>query len=188
MSGALFASVVLKQSDDRTRHKYLLPKTNPAPVLVKHGTEQRGKGIPMEEEEQTVPNELNLGISELDDQHQAFFLHMVGLRRALTDGMGGRDKLMKTLRFLEEWVNDHFQAEERIMRTHNYPGILVHRLEHEKFAKVVAEFSKKAYDLDARGEVTSFLAVEIEHKFENWLVEHIKKMDAKMAEFVKGRS
>ncbi|MDH4163580.1 MAG: bacteriohemerythrin [Nitrospirota bacterium] len=142
----------------------------------------------MEDEEQRVLNELNLGISELDDQHQAFFLHMVGLRRALIDGMGGRDKLMKTLRFLQGWVQDHFQAEERLMRTHNYPGILVHRLEHEKFAKVVAEFSAKARDLDERGEVTSFLAVEVEHKLENWLTGHIKKMDLKMAEFVKGSS
>lgn len=142
----------------------------------------------MKDDVEPVPNELNLGISELDDQHQAFFLHMVGLRRALTDGMGGRDKLMKTLRFLEGWVHDHFQAEERLMRTHNYPGILVHRLEHEKFVKVVAEFSRKAHELDARGEVTSFLGVEIEHNLENWLTEHIKKMDVRMAEFVKGSS
>src|SRR5574340_727677 len=142
----------------------------------------------MADDEQPVPNELNLGISELDDQHQAFFLHLVGLRRALTDGTGVRDKLMKTLRFLEEWVRDHFQAEERLMRSHAYPGILVHRLEHEKFAKVIAEFSKKARALDERGEVTPFLAVEIEHKLENWLAEHIRKMDVKMAEFVKGSS
>ncbi|MBS1243069.1 MAG: hypothetical protein H6R44_824, partial [Nitrospirae bacterium] len=65
---------------------------------------------------QEILNDLNLGISELDDQHQAFFLHMVGLRRALVDGAGGREKLMKTLRFLDSFMEDHFGTEEKYMR------------------------------------------------------------------------
>jgi len=138
----------------------------------------------MENADEAVPNELNLGISELDDHHQAFFLQVAGLRIALIDGAGGRDKLMKTLRFLDRFIEEHFQAEERLMRLHNYPGILIHRLEHEKFGRTVAEFRQKALDLDARGEVMSFLAIEIEHKLENWLSEHIRKMDKKMAEFL----
>lgn len=132
-------------------------------------------------------NELNLGISELDDQHQAFYLHVVGLRRALTDGVGGRDKLMKTLRYLDIFVAEHFGAEERYMRLHNYPGILVHRAEHETFAKSVAAFKKKALDLEARGEVTGFLAVEIEHHLEKWMTDHILKLDRKMADFIRER-
>jgi len=141
----------------------------------------------MEEQDQGMPNELNLGIMELDDQHQAFFLNMVGLRKALTEGSGGRDKLMKTLRYLDTFVDRHFRAEEEYMRRHNYPGILVHRLDHEKFAKAVAEFKKTAMDLDARGEVLSFLAVEIEHRLEKWLEGHIRTMDRKMADYLRER-
>ena len=92
-----------------------------------------------------ILNDLNLGISELDDQHQAFFLHMVGLRRAVIEGSGGRDKLMKTLRFLDTFIDEHFRAEEGYMRRHNYPSILVHRAEHEAFAKEIAEFKKKSW-------------------------------------------
>jgi hemerythrin-like metal-binding protein len=83
---------------------------------------------------QEMPNDLNLGIGELDDQHQVFFLHVVGLRRPLIDGTGGRDRPIKTSRFLDTFVEEYFAAEERYMRRHNYPGILVHRLDHEKFA------------------------------------------------------
>jgi hemerythrin len=133
------------------------------------------------------PNDLHLGIGELDDQHQAFFLHMVGLRKALIDGTGGRDKLMKTLRFLDTFVDDHFAAEERYMRLYNYPGILVHRLDHETFARTIAELKKKALDLDARGDVMSFLAVEIEHRLEKWLEGHIRTMDRKMADYLRER-
>jgi len=142
-------------------------------------------GVDLETEK--VLNELNLGISELDDQHQAFFLHMVGLRRALIDGAGGRDKLMTTLRFLDTFIDGHFRAEEGYMRRHNYPGILVHRSEHEVFAKTVAEFKKKALDLEQRREVLSFLAVEVERRLERWLAEHIRVHDRKMAEFLAER-
>jgi hemerythrin len=141
----------------------------------------------MEDHDQEFPNDLNLGIGELDDQHQAFFMNMVGLRRALTEGLGGRDKLMKTLRYLDTFIDEHFRAEEEFMRRHNYPGILVHRLDHEKFAKTVAEFKKKALDLDARGEVLSFLALEIEHGLEKWLEDHIRKLDRKMADYLRER-
>lgn len=134
-----------------------------------------------------IPNVLNLGIGELDDQHQAFFLHMVGLRKALTEGTGGRDRLLKTLRYLDTFIDEHFRAEENYMRRHNYPGILLHEKEHEAFAKAVGDFKKKALDLDARGEVLSFLAVEIEHRLEKWLTDHILKLDRKMAEYLRER-
>lgn len=137
--------------------------------------------------DQEFPNDLNLGIGELDDQHQAFFLHTVALRKALQEGAGGRDKLMKTLRYLDTFIDEHFAAEERFMRNHNYPGILIHRAEHDVFAKTIAEFKKKAMDLDARGEVLSFLAVEIEHRLEKWMADHILKLDRKMADYLKER-
>ena len=137
--------------------------------------------------DETLLNELNLGISELDDQHQAFFLHMVGLRRALIEGSGGREKLMKTLRFLDTFTEEHFSAEEKYMRRYNYPGILVHKAEHDAFAKIIAEFKKKTSDLDARGEATSFLAVEITRRLEKWLEEHIRTIDRKMADYLRKR-
>lgn len=143
-------------------------------------------GIDLEAEK--ILNELNLGISELDDQHQAFFLNMVALRRALTEGVGGRDRLMQTLRYLDTFIDEHFRAEENYMRLHNYPGILIHRAEHDAFAKTIAEFKKKAMDLEARGEVLSFLAVEIEHRLEKWLTEHILVHDRKMADYLAERA
>jgi len=138
--------------------------------------------------DEALLNELNLGIGELDDQHQAFFMHTVGLRRALIEGVGGRDKLMKTLRYLDTFIEEHFSAEERYMRLHNYPGILIHRAEHEAFAKAIAEFKKKALDLDARGEVLSFLAIEVEHRLEKWLTDHIRTLDRKMADYLSERT
>jgi hemerythrin len=134
--------------------------------------------------DEAILNELNLGISELDDQNQAFLMHVVGLRKALTEGFGGRDKLMKTLRFLDTFIDDRFQAEENSMRRHHYPGILVHRADHDVFAKNVADFKKKALDYEQRGEVVTFLAVEVTHLLERWLTEHIRVHDRKMADYL----
>lgn len=134
--------------------------------------------------DQEHSNELNLGIGELDDQHQAFFLHVVGLRRALIEGSGGREKLMKTLRFLDTFIDEHFSAEEKYMRRYNYPGILLHKTEHQTFIRSVAEFKQTFLDLDARGEVTSFLTIEVMRRLEHWLTEHIRMVDRKMAEYL----
>ena len=70
------------------------------------------------------------------------------------------------------------------MRRYNYPGILVHKTEHQSFIRSVADFKKTALDLDARGEVTSFLTIEVMRRLEQWLTEHIRTIDRKMAEYL----
>jgi hemerythrin len=136
------------------------------------------------DQNQEIPNDMNLGIRDLDDQHEAFFLHVVGLRRALIEGSGGREKLMKTLRFLDTFIEEHFSAEEQYMRRYNYPGILIHKTQHQAFIRSVAEFKRAALDLDARGEVTSFLTIEVMRHLESWLTEHIRTIDRKMSVFL----
>ena len=136
---------------------------------------------------QEIPNDLNLGIGELDDQHQTFFLHVVGLRRALIKGSGGREKLMKMLRFLDAFIEEHFSAEEKYMRRYNYPGILLHKTEHQAFIRSVAEFKQTALDLDARGEAASFLTIEVMRHLEQWHTDHIRMMDRKMADYLHER-
>jgi len=49
-----------------------------------------------------------------------------------------------------------------------------------KFAKTVAEFKKKAMDLDGGG--ISLLAVEIQRRLEKQLKDPIRMMDRKMAD------
>ena len=137
--------------------------------------------------ERVFPKDLILGIAELDDQHRAFFVHREALRKALAGGVGARDTLMATLRYLDTFVNVHFLAEEQYMRLHNYPGVLLHRTEHEVFAKAIIDLKNKALDLEARGEVTSFLAVEIEHRLETWFTDHVLGTDLKMVDYLRAR-
>lgn len=128
--------------------------------------------------------ELTTGIADIDDQHREFLGHLKSLRDALSYGIGGRDRLMRTFRYLDEFVTYHFQTEEKYMRLHNYPGILLHEKEHASFSRRYEQLKKKTLDLEARSEITSFIAIEVQHDLEDWLTDHILKVDRKLGEFL----
>jgi hemerythrin len=130
---------------------------------------------------------LTIGINIIDEQHGEFLTHLKGLRDALSGGVGSRDRLMRTLRYLDEYMEHHFGTEERYMRLYHYPGILLHQREHTAFRQRYEAFKQKVLDHDARGELTAFLAVEVERDLEAWLADHILKIDRKMGDFLSER-
>ncbi len=130
--------------------------------------------------------DLSIGIELLDSQHKELFQHISALRASLRAGTS-RDALFKTLRFLEEYVVVHFDAEAHYMRRFDYPGIIEHEAEHEKFVKALADFKKELQALESRGEITSFLGIEIERKLSGWLADHIGNIDRKMGAFLAER-
>jgi hemerythrin len=132
-------------------------------------------------------NSLKIGVEEIDAQHREFFRNLAELREALEAGAGGRDRMMKTLRYLEGYIDLHFHTEEQYMRRSNYPGILVHGREHGEFTAMFAELKKKVLDLDARGELTAFVAVDVKRTLENWMTNHIAGTDKKFGEFLAAR-
>ena len=133
------------------------------------------------------PQELTIGIEEIDEQHGEFLRQLTSLREALALGIGSRDRLMRTLRYLDDFVIHHFETEEKYMRRYNYPGILLHQKEHATFAKRYDELKKKVLDLESRGEITSFIAIDVEHQLERWLTDHILTIDRKMGQYLSER-
>lgn len=130
--------------------------------------------------------DLSIGIELLDSQHKELFQHISRLRAAWREGEG-RDTLLKTLRFLEEYVAVQFNAEEAYMRRFNYPGLNVHEEEHKDFVKVLSEYRRKFQELDPRAEITQFLSMEIARKLSDWLADHIKSVDKNMGAFLAGK-
>ncbi len=65
-------------------------------------------------------NDLKVGIRDIDSQHRELFVRINKLRTAMGQGRG-KEGINRTLRFLEEYVVEHFLNEERYMRTSNYP-------------------------------------------------------------------
>ena len=130
--------------------------------------------------------DLATGIELLDSQHKEFFQHINMLRSAMRAGEG-RDALVRTLEFLEGYVRVHFNAEEMYMRRFNYPDLSVHEQEHKDFIKLLSDYGKKFQELDSRGEITSFLVVEIARKLSGWQEDHIRSVDRNMGAFLVGK-
>jgi hemerythrin-like metal-binding protein len=127
--------------------------------------------------------DLSIGIEQIDNQHKELFQHIASLRSALRKGEG-RAALLKTIEFLKEYVDAHFNAEEALMRRHHYHGILEQTKEHEAFRRDFSDFKKKLMALESQGEVTALLAIEFERRLSGWLVDHIGKVDKKLGTFL----
>lgn len=127
--------------------------------------------------------DLTVGVEKIDLQHQELFRRIDALRGAIRGG-SARGETERTLRFLEEYVREHFAMEEDAMRRTGYPAVLAHRAEHEGFVQDLEAYKKRWKDLTARGEITSFLELEMQRRFSSWLADHIGRTDKIMGAFL----
>ncbi len=127
--------------------------------------------------------DLLINVEEIDNQHKELFQRIGSLRAAIRNGQG-RGGLLKTIDFLEEYVNVHFNAEEALMQRYNYPGLLSQQTEHSGFLKDFEDFKEKLRELENEGEFSSFLAIEIERRLGAWLVNHVGTLDKQLGVFL----
>ncbi len=130
-----------------------------------------------------MDQELIIGIEEIDAQHGQLLERMDLLRDYMRRGQS-RDAIRDTLKFLEVYVAEHFAAEVRYMQRYSYPGLLQHKAEHEIFLKDFAALKDKFTTLQAQGESTTFLGVDIVRKLNDWFTNHIATVDAKMGRYL----
>ena len=88
---------------------------------------------------------------------------------------------MDTLKFLAEYVSDHFTAEEEYMRSRGYPGLAEHQAIHEAF---VSEYVRRKTDFEANGSLVALLT-GLSEWLNTWLHEHIRGVDTQMAEYLR---
>jgi hemerythrin len=157
------------------------------PVIMLH-SERRSddpEGMPGRSDERkiTVDQEFTIGIEEIDTQHRELLDRMDLLRDYMRRGQS-RDAIRDTLKFLEAYVVEHFDTEVKYMQRYSYPGILLHKAEHKTFLKDFTAFKEKYLSLQAKGELTTFLGVDIVRKLNDWFANHIATVDKKMGAFL----
>jgi hemerythrin len=130
-----------------------------------------------------MEEDFTIGIEQIDQQHRELLERMELLRDAMRRGKG-REEVQRTLRFLEEYVVEHFSTEERYMLRHAYPGLLSHKAEHAKFLKDLTAFKEKFTAMESKGELTTFLGVDIVRKLNDWFTNHIFEVDKKMGSYL----
>jgi hemerythrin len=123
--------------------------------------------------------EYETGIKIIDKQHRALFRSLDGFTLAIYDGEG-KEKLKQLMWFLDDYVNEHFDTEEKLMLSNNYPEYDVHVRAHEQFATLFKNIKK---DFQDRGGDT-YLAIRLEKEIRVWWENHILVMDKKYVPYI----
>lgn len=120
------------------------------------------------------------GILAIDAQHKSLVDSFARLSRAFKSGEA--PPLMAGLaNFLVSYAEEHFGTEEILMRQHAYPGFAEHLKEHEEFACEARELARKIAVEGASHEI----AADATEKLADWIMNHIRKEDMKMGEYLK---
>lgn len=99
------------------------------------------------------------------------------LHQGIVSGKG-KEALGAILNSLVSYTKTHFEAEERLMKQHAYPGYLQHKKEHTRLMLDVGEVIK----LYHAGTVT--LPDNVLQFLVDWLTNHIKAEDKKTGQFL----
>lgn len=116
--------------------------------------------------------ELEVGVDVIDNQHKELFDRVNKFFDAIKN-IKGKDEVLDTLNFLEEYVVVHFNAEEDYMKKIKYSGYDMQHDEHEKFKKELKEL-KTRFETSGAG-LSVVLRTHLE--LSSWLRKHIVILD-----------
>lgn len=126
-----------------------------------------------------LTQDLLTGNNLIDTEHRQLFDAINGLLDACSQGKG-REKLMDTAKFLNNYVNKHFGDEEKLQMSSNYPGYSSHKTFHEGYKRQLSEATQQLVTegptVRALGQLNQLAAV---------LVSHIRTEDRKLAQHLK---
>ncbi len=120
--------------------------------------------------------DLATGVDAIDIQHKELFKRTNALLEACKRGEG-RDVVVSTVAFLMQYVVEHFNAEEELMRRAAYAGFAEHAKKHRDFRKTVDELGK---DIMEKG-VGADTVIQVNRVIVGWLSTHIRRTDREMA-------
>jgi hemerythrin-like metal-binding protein/PAS domain S-box-containing protein len=125
----------------------------------------------------TLDASLLVGFGAIDEDHQKLVDLVNQLHVAVTRGMV-KSEVMKHLDQLVDYTAWHFRHEERLMQTNTYPDMDNHKAEHEALINQVNYIQQKFIDNDTNA------PDELNSLIKSWLIDHIHKVDNKLAAFM----
>jgi hemerythrin len=124
---------------------------------------------------------LAVGVPEIDAQHQELFRRAERLITALR--AGDRREVEQLVVYLNDYVVEHFSAEERYMREIGYPGVEGHRAAHDAFREDLAEMFA---DYQRKGP-TPLVALTMHNWLSDWLRRHTGGLDQEIGRFAEAK-
>lgn len=126
--------------------------------------------------------DLETGNTQIDAEHKELFRAINNLLDACSGGKG-RTEIINTVNFLSQYTKTHFSHEEILQQKYKYPELASHKKYHADFIQTVENLRTR---LQAEG-ATILLVGEINTQVGNWLINHIKKEDLKVAKHIQNQ-
>ncbi|MFC1724530.1 bacteriohemerythrin [candidate division KSB1 bacterium] len=126
--------------------------------------------------------EYETGVRLIDLQHKNFTQKLDKLIDAVEKGRG-MVEVSKMIAYLSDYINSHFELEEKYMRDYNYPEAEFHRSQHLKFKT----FLKEIKDEYVHKRLDSGFIKYCKEQIWVYFVEHITVIDTNMARFLKSK-
>ncbi|MDP1829817.1 MAG: bacteriohemerythrin [Archangium sp.] len=119
-----------------------------------------------------------LGVEEIDRQHQELFARVGRLEASLREG--DHQQVVEMLDFLGDYVVEHFGCEERKMKETGYPFFAIHKGVHDRFVELFLQIKA---EYQQTGE-TAWLAIKVHKVMVAWLHTHILGMDQQFGRYL----
>jgi hemerythrin len=126
--------------------------------------------------------EHTVGVEIIDAQHRELYERAERLITALR--RNDRSEVEPLVRYLGDYVLEHFEAEERLMLESGFPGAAAHRVEHERFKNA---FAAMAADFSEKGP-TVLVAMTLHNWISGWLAGHVAGPDAALGSWIRAQA
>jgi hemerythrin len=114
-------------------------------------------------------DEYSVGVPEMDKQHKG----LIVLINRLTEEEQTTGMIAYVFEALDQYVKEHFRAEEKLMRASGYADLEPHKRQHRDFE----EWLRAVKQAHAAGASTFMLAETVNEFLRRWLIDHILKTD-----------
>lgn len=122
--------------------------------------------------------QLMTGVQEIDVEHRTLIETVDALQDAMQSGKG-KEEVLGTLNFLQNYVKIHFKHEEALQVEYDYPFVAAHKVQHEYFVDQVNNLSKLI-----ENNTSTTNAMKVTYFCMEWLKEHIGIEDRKLADHI----
>lgn len=125
-------------------------------------------------------NMLETGIEDIDFQHKELFRRIDKLELAIYSGKSIVE-LTFLIKYLETYVIEHFEAEEKLMLDINFPGLSNHRKQHNEFRMLAQDIMAQCKNRGA----DTYMAIQVDKQMRRWWENHILIRDMEYVSFIK---
>lgn len=120
-------------------------------------------------------DEFKLGLPAIDAEHREL-LEVCNQFLGAVEAGEPVPRLAAILTNMILLTRAHFQSEERMLDRHGYPGLVIHRAEHDRLL-IEAETLLARFDDASHHDEVARLTTETAQFLQTWLLDHIRTND-----------